>query len=216
MSSKESFARQIEFFQNEFEVFALDFKGFGENEGMQTAYSLDDYVDDLVKFCLQNGIEKPHVLAHSFGARVALKTAYRYPDFFDKMVLTGAAGLKSKVTLRKRVKRLTFKLLKTFIPKEKLSRFYSPDYLSLDNVMRESFIKIVNEHLDYTLAHIENKTLLIFGSKDKETPLYMASRLNSGIKNSKLIILEDAGHFAFVDKSFKFNMEMREFLLSKE
>jgi pimeloyl-ACP methyl ester carboxylesterase len=44
----------------------------------------------------------------------------------------------------------------------------------------------------------------------------MAKKLNSGIKNSKLIILDGAGHFAFVDKSLKFNLEMREFLLSKD
>jgi pimeloyl-ACP methyl ester carboxylesterase len=56
---------------------------------------------------------------------------------------------------------------------------------------------------------------LIFGENDKDTPLYMAKRFNSGIKNSKLVILKDAGHFAFVDKSIKFNLEMREFLLSK-
>lgn len=183
---------------------------------MEYPYSLDDYVDELIEFADKNRIVKPHVLAHSFGARVALKTTYRYPDFFDKMVLTGAAGLKSKTTLKKSCKKISFKFLKSFIPKQKLSRFYSPDYLALDETMRKSFIKIVNEHLDYTLPFIKNRTLLIFGENDKETPIYMAKKLNSGIKNSKLIILDGAGHFAFVDKSLKFNLEMREFLLSKD
>lgn len=182
---------------------------------MEYPYSLDDYVDELVEYCVQNKIVKPHVLAHSFGARVALKTTYRYPDFFDKMVLTGAAGLKSKVTLKKRIKKLTFNLLKIFVPKEKLKAFYSPDYLALDPIMRESFVKIISEHLDYILPYVDNKTLLIFGENDMETPLYMAKRLLNGIKNSELIVLKDAGHFAFVDKSLKFNLDMREFLLSE-
>ena len=81
--------------------------------------------------------------------------------------------------------------------------------------MKESFIKIVNEHLDSLLGGIYNKTLIINGKNDRETPLYMAKRLNLGIKNSKLVIIENAGHFCFIDKSDKFNMEVREFLLSK-
>ena len=84
----------------------------------------------------------------------------------------------------------------------------------LDDIMKKSFIKIVSEHLDYTLWGIKNKTLLIFGSLDKETPLYMARRLNLGIKNSVLSVYEGAGHFAFIDKPLKFNVEVKEFLLS--
>jgi pimeloyl-ACP methyl ester carboxylesterase len=182
---------------------------------MEYPYALDDYVNELVQFTKKHGIEKPHVLAHSFGARVVLKTAYRYPDFFDKIVLTGAAGLKNKFSIKKKTKKLAFKLLKHFVKREKLKWFYSPDYLALDSVMKKSFVKIVGENLDYTLPFIKNQTLLIFGENDKDTPLYMAKRFNSGIKNSKLVILKDAGHFAFVDKSIKFNLEMREFLLSK-
>ena len=80
--------------------------------------------------------------------------------------------------------------------------------------MQESFKKIVSEHLDYALDKIENQTLIIFGEKDTETPLYMAKRLNAGIKNSKLKIIKNAGHFCFIDKPFEFNDCVREFLLS--
>ena len=86
----------------------------------------------------------------------------------------------------------------------------------LDEVMKKSFIKIVNEPLDYTLPFINNQVLIINGDKDKETPLYTAYKLNKEIKDSKLVIIKGAGHFAFIDKSNKFNMEVREFLLSKD
>ena len=81
--------------------------------------------------------------------------------------------------------------------------------------MQKSFIKIVNEHLDYTLPKIKNQTLIVFGSEDKETPLYMAKKLHKNIKNSKLVIIKGAGHFCFIDNPNKFNLEVREFLLSK-
>ena len=55
-------------------------------------------------------------------------------------------------------------------------------------------------YLDNFLDKIENQTLIIFGEKDRETPLYMAKSLNAGIKNSSLKIIKNAGHFCFIDK----------------
>jgi pimeloyl-ACP methyl ester carboxylesterase len=56
----------------------------------------------------------------------------------------------------------------------------------------------------------------VFGEDDKETPLYMAKKLAKEIRDSKLLIIQRAGHFCFVDRPHKFNTEVREFLLSKE
>ncbi len=195
-------------------MFAPSFKGFGDNKGMDYPYSLDDYVSDLNEYFYKNGIVRPHVVAHSFGARVALKGLTLNPKLFDRVVLTGAAGLKPKTGIKKRAKKIAFSTLKKFVNREKLSWLYSKDYLMLDSVMKESFKKIVSEHLDYALPLIENKTLIVFGEKDKETPLYMARKFNREIIGSKLIIIKDAGHFCFIDKPHKFNGEVREFLLS--
>ncbi len=181
---------------------------------MGKAYSLDDYIDDVNDYFYKNGIKRPSCIAHSFGGRVAIKIASREKDFFDKLVLTGAAGLKPRPTVKKTLKKRAFNLLKLFVCKERLEGFYSKDYLMLDDVMRKSFIKIVTEHLDYCLPLIENPTLIINGKKDRETPPYFARRLNKGIKNSKLIFIENAGHFAFIDKPNTFNMEVGKFLLS--
>jgi pimeloyl-ACP methyl ester carboxylesterase len=53
----------------------------------------------------------------------------------------------------------------------------------------------------------------VFGKEDRTTPLYMAKKLNQKIKNSKLIIIEDAGHFAFAEKPWLFNVYLKECLL---
>ena len=215
LSNKQSFCYQTAFFSRDFIVHALDLKGFGENTGMEYPYSLDDYIADLEKFVHDNGIEKPHVIAHSFGGRIAIKLASKNPEFFDKIVLTGSAGLKPKRSLKYRLKKLLFWVVKPFLKDRKPKFFYSKDYLSLDFIMKKSFVKIVNEHLDENSKKIKNKTFIVFGDKDKETPVYMAKRLNKNIKNSKLLFIKGAGHFCFIDSPEKFNWEVREFLLSK-
>ena len=213
LADKNSFIYQTEFLSRDFDVFAFDLKGFGENKGMEYPYSLDDYIREVKEFCAKRGIVKPNVVAHSFGGRIALKIAHDNPEFFDKMVLTGCAGLKPRRSIKYRFKVFVYKILKRFVKKEKLKRFFSSDYNALSPVMKKSFNLIVNEHLDYTLPKIKNQTLIIFGSNDKDTPLYMAKKLNHGIKGSRLVIYKNAGHFAFIDKPLKFNMEVKEFLL---
>lgn len=181
---------------------------------MEYPYSLDDYINEVKQFMKEKGLKKPMVVAHSFGGRIALKMMANTPEIFDKVVLTGCAGLKPKKTIKKVAKKILFNTLKPFVKRERLKRFYSKDYVNLSPIMKESFKKIIAENLDYTLEKIQNKTLIIFGEQDKETPIYMAKKLNRNIKNSKLIILKDAGHFCFIDKPKRFNLEVREFFLS--
>ena len=123
LSCKESFIKQFRFFERDFEVFAFDFKGFGNNKGMEHPYSLDDYILETKEYFYNKGLKSPSVVAHSFGGRVALKSAYTDKNFFSKMVLTGSAGLQPKKTLKREIKTKTFKLLSKFIKKKGLRVF---------------------------------------------------------------------------------------------
>lgn len=214
LSSSKSFILQSQFFKQYFNVYIPDLKGFGENADMPFPYSLDDYVNEVKDYIKENGLNRPHVIAHSFGGRIVLKMLYRDNAVFDKVVLTDTAGLKPKTTAKKFFKQTAFKVLKRFVKREKLLKFYSADYKALNSTMKESFKLIVGEHLDYTLKDIHNQTLIIFGKEDKDTPLYMAKKLRKNLDNSKLLILDKAGHFSFLDKPLQFNLEVREFLLS--
>ena len=214
LSSGKSFAYQFPYFSDEFNIFSPDLKGFGENKDMPYPYSLDDYINEVKIYIEKNGLKNPCVIAHSFGGRIAIKLASKEKEIFSKIVLTGSAGLKPKKTLKKRIKKLVFLVLKGFIKKEKLKRFYSKDYQALSPIMQKSFILIVNEHLDDYLDEIAVPTLIINGKNDRETPPYMANRLHKNIKGSKMVMLEDAGHFCFIDRRHKFNTEVKEFLLS--
>ena len=195
-------------------MFAPDLKGFGQNADMEYPYSLDEYILEVREYMYKNGISNPHVVAHSFGGRIVLKGVATKKLQFNKLVLTGCAGLKGKTTLKKAVKKTAFRLLKPFFNKESLKMCYSKDYLALSPVMRESFKLIVNEYLDCYLNKIKNPTLIIHGNKDKEVPLYLAKKLNLGIEKSLLNIYDGVGHFCFLEKPIKFSTEVKEFLLS--
>ena len=200
-------------FSEDFDVFCPDLKGFGKNADMPYPYALNDYLSEIREYIKVNGLNRPHVIGHSFGGRIAIKLAALYPELTGKLVLCDAAGMKPRFSLKKAGKKAAFKVLKNFLPRDRLKSFYSSDYLAVSGVLRESFKLIVNENSEEYLGKIENETLVIFGKNDEETPPYMAKKLCRGIKNSELKIIDGAGHFCFIDKPFTFYGEVKRFLL---
>ena len=82
--------------------------------------------------------------------------------------------------------------------------------------MRATFVKVVNQDLAYCLPHITAETLLVWGRSDTATPLWMGQEMEKQIKGSALIVLEDAGHFAYLDQCDRFLRILDAFLFPKE
>ena len=87
---------------------------------------------------------------------------------------------------------------------------------ALSPAMKKVFVRIVNTHLDGLLAKIDVPTLLFWGKEDKDTPPYMAKRFHKGIKDSGLVMLNGAGHFAYAERGDVFNAAVRVFTAKTE
>jgi proline iminopeptidase len=61
------------------------------------------------------------------------------------------------------------------------------------------------------LKNIQCPTLLIYGSYDPLTQL-AGSRIHDAIEHSELDILDDCGHFPFIEKQDEFNEALIEFM----
>ena len=75
----------------------LDLFGFGSSEEITNYHSFDDYIQNLHEYLLSLKVETPIFIAHSFGARVAIEYAQKYP--IRALILTGAAGIKAPLSL---------------------------------------------------------------------------------------------------------------------
>ena len=211
LSSKEAFTRQIDYFSRFYRVTALDFIGFGKSAALQEAYSVEDYAEWLYRAMALLRIKKPHVVAHSFGCRVAVKLASKRNSAFDKMVLTGPAGIILKRGFSYRVKVKTYRLVRKFAPAFAEKRFGSAEYKTLSPVMKESYKKIVNEDLRECARMVKNPVLILEGEKDGVTTGKEAEIYAAAFPNAKLRFIR-GGHFAFVDDPLTFNLLTEEFL----
>ncbi len=211
LSSKEAFAAQIAYFSRFFRVTAFDFLGFGKSAPLTEGFSVGDYAAWTREVLALLGVEKPHVIAHSFGCRVAVKTASESPEIFDKIILTGAAGIIANRGFSYRVKVKAYRLVKRIFPRFAERKFGSAEYRSLSPIMKESYKKIVNEDLRGCAEKIENSTLIIHGKEDKTTPISEAKIYLRALQRGRLKEM-DGGHFAFAEFPSAFNLITEEFL----
>ena len=199
-----------------FIVYNMDLPGFGESTEPKYAWSVLDYVEFLHEFVEEFKIEEPVLIGHSFGCRIALLYAYRYPVF--KMVLTGAAGIKPKRSIRYYISVYSYKLGKIILkPFKGLSdRFRknagSSDYQNASDVMKGILIQAVNFDITPYLKDIETETLLVFGDKDDSTPLYMGKIMEEKMKDAALVVFENDDHFAYFHQGDRFNLVLEAFL----
>lgn len=190
------------------QVTLIDFPGFGRSDEPSSVWNVDNY-SKMLKYIIDDlKIENPIIVGHSFGCRVAAIYASKYQ--VDKLILMGAAGLidnNKKVSFKVR----TYKVLKrilTVFNNERLIRklqrkFGSSDYVNSSEVMKKILSNTVNEDLTSYYETLENKTLLLWGYKDKQTPMYMGKRLFDLIQDSQLFIFTHAGHYVFIDEEDK-------------
>ena len=201
-----------------FRVFNLDFPGFGDSDEPKSAWGVEDYEKFLDDFCRMHGIKDPILIGHSFGCRVAIRYAVKHPVY--KMILTGAAGIKPKKSLQAKLKIAGYKAAKKMISltgnEEMLENFKkkngSDDYRNATGVMRETFVKVVNDDISDLLEKVTMPVLLVWGEHDDAVPLWMGKEMESKMKNAGLAVFEGDDHFAYFHQSARFNRCLDAFL----
>ena len=210
LSSKEAFAAQVRYFSRFYRVTAFDFIGFGGSRCLTDAFSVADYAAWTKETMRLLEVKNPHVIAHSFGCRVAVKLAGQDPTLFDKILLTGAAGVILKRGFGYHCKVKTYRLVKKIAPRFAEKKFGSAEYRTLSPVMKESYKKIVNEDLRESARRIQNKVLLVQGEGDTTTPKKEAEAYLACMQRGRLCTMP-GGHFAFAEYPTAFNLIAEEF-----
>lgn len=193
-----------------FTVYNIDFPGFGQSDLPNEPWGVEQYSEMLEKFTLQLNIKNPIIIAHSFGVRVAI--VFAQSNAVRKMIFTGGAGIMPKRSYKYYIKTYTYKLMKKIVSlpglgnvKAKLEKNAgSEDYRALSGVMRSSFVKIVNLDLSDQLKNIKSEVLLVWGSEDDATPLWMGKQMERDIPNAGLAIFENDGHYAYYNQMPRF------------
>jgi len=212
--NKEMFQFMIDTYCDRYKVYCFDLPGFGESKEPEHPFNTEDYCDRMLQVFNRLQIHKPVVMGHSFGGRILIKMAGKVD--FEKMILTGSAGVVNPRPLSYYVKIYTYKALKrlysiSFINKmfpellsKKQASAGSEDYRNASAMMRQVLSIVVNEDLRDEFTNVKVPSLLIWGEDDTATPLRDGQLMEKTFKDAGLVVFEGGTHYAFLEQRNRF------------
>jgi pimeloyl-ACP methyl ester carboxylesterase len=213
-----------------FQVIVPDFPGFGKSPAPKDPWNVDSYVNWLNDFIIEinktrSELTEPiFLLGHSFGGRIAIKFAVKYPERVQNLILCSSAGIKLEVGPQQKIFYYLAKIGDYLFSQKPFRRFKNrarnvfyqiirrKDYLKANGVMKETIKNILGEDLLDYLPKVRNRTLILWGKLDKMIPVKYAYIMKEKIPNSQLIILPKVGHSPQLDIPEKLSQTLIQFL----
>lgn len=195
------------------QIIRFDFLGFGKSSDPVKPIGVKEYSECLHEIIKRYCTGNVYLFGHSFGGRVAIYYASKYGTLekrsINKMFLVNAKALKNK-SFRLKVNILIYKIKRNIlkiINKNKYLEYIkdkgSRDYKMLNDVMKKSFVKVVNYDLGKHLKKVKCDTIIIGSINDSEVEYKETLCINKYIKNSKLYPCYRSGHFSYIDEESK-------------
>ena len=210
------------YLEKNFCTYSIDLPGFGESQEPETIWDVEDYGNLIIKFLEKLNIEEPILMGHSFGGKICIFLASKIK--VNKVILIGSTGIKPKRKPIYYFKVYSYKLAKhvfnlPFLKKYRdqvLSSFKkktgSEDYRNASGIMQQILVKSVNEDAKWLMPQIKAPVLLIWGENDTATPVSDGQVMEKLMLDAGLVVLKNAGHYAFLDKFNEFTIIISNFL----
>jgi pimeloyl-ACP methyl ester carboxylesterase len=225
---------------DEFRLLYVDERGQGRSGRVDpTTLSLEVFARDVDLLAEALGLDGFALLGHSFGAIIAtyhateLGTAVAYVisgggDSSDALDADVEAALEALGNGREKIA-ASWEAEKTVETEEQLKQLlrdqmpfhfhgepppgYGEETVGSPEVLRY-FANIGYGAFDYRpkLRGVSRPTLIVVGENDRTTTPRAARVLHEGIPNSELVVIPDAGHMSFVEKSEPYLSAVRRFL----
>lgn len=194
-----------------FAVHLLDLPGFGHSDPPPGPWDVADYMRFVLAYLDASDLSRVALLGHSFGGRIGLMLAAQRPDRVSKMVLANSAGLRTPLSLTQQLRgavaraaRKTLDWAHLTSARARLQAYYNRRYASEDYLsagpLRETFLRVIAEDLTPYASQVQAPTLLIWGDRDADTPLWQGRRLEQLIPDAGLIVFAGAGHFSYLER----------------
>lgn len=194
-------------------TYALDLWGFGDSDKGREAYDLDGYVQLLLTFMDELGVQRAPIVGHTLGAAIAVRMAARHPDRVSK-VLGVSLPLSGDWINRK---------LLAAGPNDTLARLFwhkQRPYSEVEmavakmatNAIALTIQSVARVDLHDTLENIEVPLLTVYGDKDVVVDPSLIDQMEDNNYSARAILLNDAYHFPMLDQTAKFARLLRDFL----
>lgn len=196
---------QYDFFA-EYTVILPHYPGFGDSDmPPSSGWSTHNYSHWLESFIKQTKINTQtlNILTHSFGGRILVRYLTKHPQFKNKVVLSASAGIKWPLSFRQKISvwlSKTFKRSKHLLP-QKIQKlilnrvFGARDWGAVKSELKPTLQKVLEEpDFREDLQSIKNPVQLIWGAKDRITPLKSGQVFETVLPNVTMTVFPEGKH----------------------
>jgi len=181
-----------------YDALAVHFAGMGITPAPDEAWGSEQYADALAEAIRPYG---PVVfVAHSFGGRVVVHLAAKYPELVRGIVLTGVPLVRLTAAPKPR---LGFRIVRSLakagivsksVLEKQRQKNGSADYRASSGIIREIFVRVVNETYTDQLGRITAPVRMVWGEKDTSAPADAGLAASELIPNATFRVVPGAGH----------------------
>jgi pimeloyl-ACP methyl ester carboxylesterase len=230
--NKSMWETQAEALKESYRVIAYDIRGHGNAEPGIDDFFIELFVLDLLRLMEKLRIEKSILCGLSLGGYIALNAVLKHPDRFDGLILNDTQCIADTPEIKENRCQAIIRIMKNGVEPyadEIIKNLFAPEsFTKKKNVVatvREMIIGTTKHSLCNTLhALAERKetctqlheinipVLIMVGKEDKITPIAAAQQMHEKILNSKLEIIQQAGHLSNLEDPTAFNTHLVKFL----
>ncbi len=222
---------QLEALSDEFTVVAWDAPGAGRSDDPPEWFGFAEYADCLAGLIGALRLDRPHVCALSYSGGTALELCRRHSGLPATLTLVGAyAGWAGSLPADKVRIRLERALAQADRGGEAAARDFIPGLFAADapaELVEQAIAWSSSFHpaglrvmarasaaadLRDVLPEVTVPTLVIHGREDRRSPLSVSEALHERIPDSRLAVVDGAGHLTNLEAPEEFNRLLREFL----
>jgi pimeloyl-ACP methyl ester carboxylesterase len=207
---------------HKYRVLTPDLPGFGGTQAPAEAWDLDNYAQYLQNLLKKLGLDQPYaVIGHSNGGALAIRSISLGKLQPTKLILLAASGSRAKNSSKRLLLNIIAKagnLATIWMPARYRQALRKSLYGAAGSDMlvapqlQNTFKKIVRQDVQADAAALNIPTLLIYAAVDKAVPLTDGQNYQSLIKNSRLEVIQAAGHFLHLDQPAEVNKLIEDFL----
>lgn len=229
------YAFQVAEYSKHFTCISVDLRGAGESDKPDGHLSTELYADDIAALMDAMGITRAHVTGLSLGGAIGMWLAAKYPGKVKTLSIHSGwhkgdpfhrTVVESWQDLVKVYNSVTELVIRGIFPWCFTPDLYAQKYdyiqsladfvrsrppMSVDGFLRQSNAVIAHD-VESQLSRITAPTQITFGRHDNLTSLRYAEPLQSGIKNSELLVFETASHGPIYEVVEEFNQKTLAFL----
>jgi aminoacrylate hydrolase len=227
---------QIAEFSERYRCIAFDHRGAGDSDKPATGYATEILARDVIGLMDELGIDKAHVAGTSTGGCVLQNLAIDNPDrlrccIFSNTWVKADEFITRVQTTRKRIA-LAYgadeyvKVSSLFTSGAMQFRYDLDKVLELERRALSTVapVDILTQRLDMTLTHdrtaelpkIKNPSLIIGTVDDATVPSYQSEDLHKAVPGSRLVLVEEGGHYSYRRHWKEWNRTVDAFLRETE